>query len=346
MGWDGVAWGVGGGALHTPELFRVIGEIAGRGNYGILGLSDCKVAPTGTPSGSVTVDPGIVIADVGNAGYTQQAYVARLATQDTVAIASTGAGSGRVDLVVAQVEDPNLPISPAWSVPVDVTVGPYVFSRVHSNVGAGGTTPAPVTNYATAKAYLAARNLTAEPLALITLPVSTATVLAGHITDLRNVANPKRESRLIPVLPTTTYNLTSATEVDWYTVAMPVFIPTWATRVDMALAAHGVACARSSVSVNGTANGTVRLRLGDATVSGQAPLLTEETAYDVDVPFQAGASRLSIGAAGAAMAIGPGYRGTTQNLRLRGKKTAGNKNIYLDIYSSLVAQLEFTETAA
>lgn len=94
-----------------------------------------------------------------------------------VAIAATGSAGGRSDLIVAQVEDPNMAGEP-WQTPTNPAVGPYIFTRVIPNVPAGTTSLRPL-GYSGRSAIVLAR---------VDLPASTGTVTASMITDLRELA--------------------------------------------------------------------------------------------------------------------------------------------------------------
>lgn len=338
MTWESVPWAVGGGAAHSPETSRLLAHIAAQGNEGVIGLNDLKVSALASPGAGVDVAPGAAAIPCRTPGYTYQMYAGRNPTIDpNIGVTATGAGAGRTDMVIVRVEDPWLPLEP-WSDPVDIAAGPYIFSRVLSGVPSSA-----IVDNEAAKAYLATQNMSAVPLAGITLPVSTSAVLAGHINDLRNVANPRTKRGLFTYNPGAASQLTSATYVDWpASASLAVAVPFWATKIVMVLTINGARIDRSSSSVAGTAVGRVRTVLGTA---APGPVIGGGVAYDVLAPFADATARHTIGA-GDTVDIPAGYRGTVQTLKVQGIKSSGNKNIYTDGTSSVTIQYEFQETPA
>lgn len=337
---DPVAWGNDNG-LHTPELYRVLAAVAGEREEGVLGLGDLKVVPLAVPGAGVNVNPGIGIVPCRAAGMVDQFYVGRIPTQDTAGITATGAGAARTDLVAYVVR--GLPDT-GYVAPPDLSVGPYVRVEVFANVGAAGTLPAPVTNKATAKAYLAAQGVSAIPVGLVVLPVSTATVTSGMITDLRTVARPRRLRRQAASASGGVANLTTASPsfADWAASAV-VDVPAWATSV---IVTAVVRCRmdRSTASVNGTATGNLRVRLGG---SAGAPVAVSQTvAYDEFAPFADATTRLPVEVSDT-IAVPASLRGQTGvTLALQGNKTGGTKNLYVDTSSYYRLDWEFLESAA
>ena len=328
MATDPVAWGADDG-LHTPELYRVLAAVAGEREGGVLGLNDCKVVPLTVPGAGVNVNPGVTVIPCRIAGMVDQFYVARIPTQDTGGVTATGAGAGRTDLVVHVVDPP----------PAD----PNTFIRVLSNVGAVGTLPAPVTSRATALAYLAAQSLSAEPLGLVVLPASTATVTAGNITDLRAVARPRTRRKQYTVQPGAVANLTTASPSwqDWV-MAPTVDVPTWATSV---VVSARVRCRldRSTASVAGTAQGSLRLRLGGT--SGAPVAVSQSVAYDELAPFADAGIRLGVDVSDT-ITVPSSLRGQTVTLALQGNKASGTKNLLVDTASFGAIDYEWQEAPA
>lgn len=338
MATDPVAWGVDNG-LHTPEMYRVAAHIAAQGEVGVLGLLDLKVKPLVVPGAGVLIDPGVGIVPCRAAGMSYQTYLGRIPTQDTAGVTATDGSGGRTDLVVYQIENP---VTDAYTPPVDPAVGPYVFPRVHANVGAPGTLPAPVTNKATATAWLAAQGLDAIPLALVVQPLSNGAVSAGMITDLRTVARPKTLRQQAASASGGNVQLTSATFVDWAASAT-VDVPAWATTV-VVTAVVRCRVDRSTASVAGTALGSLRMRLGGTAV---APTQVSQTvAYDELAPFADTAIRTSVEVSDT-MPVPASLRGQNGvTLALQGIKASGNKNLYVDTGSFYRIDWEWKEAAA
>jgi hypothetical protein len=190
------------------------------GNEGIINPSDLKVVPLAVPGAGIRVSAGGCGILNRSPGSAEQAYTGRNPTSDTVAIAATGSGGGRSDLIVVRVEDPGMS-GFNYQEPGDVTVGPYIFTRVIPNVPAGTTDAHDLAAHA---------NDSCITIARVDMPASTGTVQAGMITDLRDQANP-RSQRVC--LPGTIQAQTVTLSNDWQNFpagGVPnVFIPKWAT---------------------------------------------------------------------------------------------------------------------
>lgn len=221
MSWDSVPWFVGGGAEHSPEVARLLAFAAIGGAEGVVEPGDLKVLPLDVPSGSVRVVVGAALIRNRATGGAQQTYVARNPTEDVVSISETGSAGGRSDLIVAQIEDPNMAGEP-WQDPTDPKVGPYVFTRVIPNVPAGTTRLQDVPGY---------EGRSAITLARVDLPASTGTVTAALITDLRKLARPRSERQVVK--GTLTDKTVTLSTSSWQ--AFPekpitgLVVPTWAT---------------------------------------------------------------------------------------------------------------------
>lgn len=220
--WDSVPWFVGGGAQHTPDVARVLAYNALRGNEGIQGPRDLQVRSLDVPGPQVRVLSGAAGILNRTPGYAYQAYAGRLPNEDVLDIGNTGSAGGRSDLVMARVEDPTLSGTP-WQAPDDVTVGPYIFSRIEPDVDPGTTTVVEL-----GKGY------SAIALARIDIPASTGTITQDMITDLRTVANPRRDRRIFTyALEASQQETQTATSTEgeyWPNLARwDMRIPEWAT---------------------------------------------------------------------------------------------------------------------
>jgi hypothetical protein len=179
MSWDdGVPWAIGGGSAMPAEILRLLSWAALGGQEGVFSSSDLRVSALETPGTSIRALPGA--CSVGNRalGAGKELYVGRLFSQDIVPINPTGAGAGRSDLVVVQVENPYISGEP-WQIPEDPANGPYIFTRVIQNV-------APTVR-AVNDLNL---GLSAITLCRIDIPASTGTIIQSYIKDLRTVVNP------------------------------------------------------------------------------------------------------------------------------------------------------------
>lgn len=254
MSWDSVPWFVGGGAEHSPEVARLLAFAAVGGAEGIVEAADLKVAPLAVPGASVRVAPGAALIRNRATGGAQQTYVGRNPTEDVVQIAATG-GSKRSDLIVAQIEDPYMAGEP-WQDPANPAVGPYVFTRVIPNVPAGTKSLQELPAYAGRSAVVLAR---------VDLPASTGTVTAAMITDLRKLARPRSERKLILHAHSgDSRELKSTTWTEWFPVKFEVEIPEWATYCNILGQVY------SPVQANGQSFGEVQIRFdGRSGLAGQ-----------------------------------------------------------------------------
>jgi len=178
MAWDdGVPWAIGGGSAMPAEILRLVSWAALGGQEGVFASPDLRISALETPGTSIRALPGA--CSIGNRALnaSKELYVGRLFSQDVVAISPTS-GTGRSDLIVAQVENPYISGEP-WGIPADPANGPYIFTRVISNVAA------------TVKSVKDLNlGLSAITLARIDIPPSTGTIIQSYIKDLRTVVNP------------------------------------------------------------------------------------------------------------------------------------------------------------
>lgn len=283
MTWDSVPWFVGGGAQHSPEVARVLAYASLGGAEGIVSPGDCKVATLAVPGSSVRVLTGAVIIPNRAAGGSQQTYVGRNPTEDVVPIAATGSGSGRNDLVIARVEDSNMP-GESWAKPSNVAAGPYIFTRVLSNVPASA-----VANNAAARAYLQSKGYSAVPLAAVILPSNTATITASYIRDLRNLARPRSERKILMSNPTAEVAMNNELGAVWPDYRPIVSVPTWATE------AYVIATLSSIGQRGGAAQGILTAVLGGG-LNGITGFRANDINYDLDAPVTGGSrSTLVVG---------------------------------------------------
>lgn len=327
MAWDSVPWFVGGGAQHSPEVARAFAFAATSGASGVATATDLSVAPLATPGASVRVLPGVALILNASTGGEEQTYTARLPQEDTVAIAATDSSGSRNDLVIARVEDPFMAGEP-WQQPADVTVGPYVYTRVLSNVPASA-----IASPQAAADYVEAQGFSAIPLAGISLPASTATVTSGDIVDLRTVADPrsKRDIENIPSTGTPAVGavnaLTSSTYGTWPAAAtVSVYIPKWATK------AHIRADVVQYVVKGGNTTGTLRANLGG--------LVTQVTSFDEN--YSGNAFRNALTIAGT-VDIPANLRGTTQTFKVEGRRSQNTGYIDADAYTTSLLDVTFAE---
>lgn len=250
MAWDSIPWFVEGTATGE-ETLRLIASAAVCGGEGIVSPADLLVSALDAPASAVQVAPGAMIAQRrAAAGGGSQAYAARMPTSESVDIEPTSADGPRSDLIIARVEDPFG--GETWPEPEDPTVGPYVFTRVISDVPAGTTSILDVAD-----------DYTAITLARVDMPASTSAITAGMVTDLRQLARPQTHTfRKYLAGPWTTPDDVGAITDGWDGFPLGATwtekIPAWATHATVHVIITNL------LHPNATeARGQLRVSLGD-----------------------------------------------------------------------------------
>lgn len=298
------------GATHPAEQFRMFARDLARGAEGITEGDDLKVTELGTPGASVQVAAGSGMVK-GRVSATQGHYAVCNTAAVNVAIAANGGGSTRYDMVILRVEDPEY----------EGTLDPVTDDINYFDVVSG------VSSTATE----IPGGLTGIPLARIAIPASTSTITDAMITDIRQVANPRRERQLLTQSPASLSTLitgTSGTYSYFSTAAgWNIAIPDWATTVRIRLDIGSLRLA------TGVVFGNVRATFG-ASLTMQ-PVVVDDNATGTRRMPQMVADTLTVPAA---------YRGTTQLLRAQAAGQAGNAgSMSVDSSTTLVADVEFFE---
>lgn len=211
---DLIPWAVGGGVEHPVELARLLVHIATGAAEGVAETGSLRVEPLPTPGGAVRVMPGAAVLKNRYPGGGEQSYAVRFGTAVDVQINPTTSAGGRTDMIAARIDDPQYS-GTVPSVPQD-----HPHQRIEVIEGVTGS----VTS-----AHQLGLPYPAIALALVTLPASTATVQAEHVTDLRRIAVPKQESGQNLAFPTDAETIPTANYSHWPKNATPVDIPEWAT---------------------------------------------------------------------------------------------------------------------
>ena len=320
MALDNTPWFVGGGAQHSPEVARTLAYAGTRGSEGISGLGDLKVQAQSTPTTTVRVSPGAGLVLNRYAGGGQQTYVLRNATQTDVPITATGSSGGRTDLVVARVLDPQY----EGAAPSDPVTFQYSKLAVIQGVSASVKTAAELN-----------LGYPAIALARITLPASTATITSDMITDLRKVAQPRRDRAMVTVFPSTPQTMPTGSYGNWPvpTGQRPVVsVPSWATRLDVVAHVSGVKFTQSGAvdSVAGV------ITVFGANNSSQNGIIIQDK--------EDSNGRYTYTWIGTHI-IDSSMRGTDQLLSIQAFRTAGNGVFTADYQTSVVIDWEFSEGA-
>lgn len=317
MAWDPTPWLVGGGAEHSPEVARLLSYATTSGAEGIVEPSDLRVRALNVPGAGFRVGLGAALIRNRYAGGQQQTYAARNTSEHNFTdVTPTGSGGGRTDLVIARVIDPQY----EGDVPADPTDHQYVFTDVIQGVPSSTRT---------------ARELNlgypAIELAKITWPSSTATITDAMITDLRQVALPRKDRNLrayqLYIADSQSLHTGSVVWPDIATTTM--FIPEWARIVQVVgtwATVKGTGLAEGICFVRFTAGGQTfetqhsRWRIPDQADSRNTFVLAD----DLNIPSWA--------------------RGQDVTVQMMATKNSG-PNVYADGASSIALDVEFSERA-
>ena len=298
------------GASHPAQAIRMMIRDLARGAEGITEGDDLKVTQLGTPGGSVQIADGSGVVR-GRVDAFQGSYAVCNTGSDTIAIAANGGGSTRYDLVVLRVEDPE------YEGTLDPEVDDINYFQVVSNVSSTATAPAD--------------GRTCITLARIAIPAATATITDAMITDVRQVANPRRERTQQVQTPGTLSNLIGGTSGSYAyfdsSSGWAVAVPAWATTARIKVDVAGLRLATAAVF------GNFRATFG-ASLSLQ-PTVIDDNQTSTRRIYHMAADTLTIPDA---------YRGTTQTLRAQFAGLAGNAGTAsVDASTTLVADVEFFE---
>ncbi|MET8746305.1 hypothetical protein [Streptomyces sp. NPDC004728] len=299
------------GATHSAQQFRMMVRDLVSGAEGITQGTDLKVTQLATPGTSVQVGDGSGVVR-GRVSAFQGTYSVCNIGAATVPIAATG-GTARSDMVILRVEDPEY----------EGTLNPVVdqinYFQVISNVSSSATT--------------IPDGRTGIPLARIDIPASTSTITNAMIKDIRQVAAPRRESRLWTQSPTalSTEITGSAGAFSYFTTAAgwTIAVPSWASTVRITIT-------------------TSQLRYSTAPYYGglRATFGASLTVQPVNLDDNQTGIRRGTVAAGDTLTIPDTYRGTSQLLRLQAAGYSGNTGkVGVDGSTTIIAQVEFEEAA-
>lgn len=316
--WDSVPWFTEGQAEHSTEVARLLAYAAFGGAQGIVGSGDLAVKALSSPAAQVQVRSGACAILNRAAGATYQAYAGRLPTSETVNVAATGA-SARSDLVIARVENP-YSYGETWPLPSDPTVGPYIFTRVISNV--------PKTTTSVRQVRPTDSAIT---LARIDIPANTSAITQAMIKDLRTMVGPRRERVLYTAFPGSLSTL-AYSDNKWHNwpgaASWDIDVPTWATRAKLVMTFAGFRMTKSDVFAR------MQTKFGS--------LLGQDTYIDDD---SGNNTRRSTIVLADNFAVPSSMRGTTRTLAVQTymyKSETGDVSV--DAGTSIIADVEFVES--
>ncbi|WP_392838597.1 hypothetical protein [Streptomyces sp. LN500] len=298
------------GATHSAEQFRAMVQDLARGAEGITQGTDLKVTQLSTPGTSVQVGDGSGVVR-GRVNAFQGTYAVRNQGAATVPIASTG-GSGRSDMLILRVEDPQ------YEGTLNPAVDQINYFQVISGVSSSATT--------------IPDGRTGIPLARIDIPASTSTITNAMIKDIRTIANPRRDTRLLTQSPPSlSADITgSSSTYAYFSTALGwnITIPSWASTARIRVDFAGLRLTTGNII------GYVRATFG-ASLTLQPTLVDDNQGTGARRIFMLAADTLTIPDA---------YRGTTQLLRPQAAGGSGNSGRFsVDSASTFVATVEFEE---
>lgn len=177
MALDPVPWAIGGGAHNSVEGARLSLFAATGGKGGVMSPTDMQVTALPVPGGAVRVHTGGAVVISGYPGASSQAYAVREMDSTDVDITATGSSGSRRSYLVARIRDHQYSGEPA---PDSVEDGPYNSYEWMSQHPRTNPPAYPV-----------------ELLARVDQPANTQTITQNMITDMRRLANPRREEVMI-----------------------------------------------------------------------------------------------------------------------------------------------------
>ncbi|WP_405613309.1 hypothetical protein [Streptomyces sp. NBC_00076] len=295
------------GGTHPARAFRMMIRDLASGNSGVTEGNDLKVREWATPGAGVRVGDGSAV--VGGAAWGQGSYTQYNVGDAIVPIAPTGS-SARSDLICLRVEDPE-----------------YEGNR---NPAADDIGYFHVVSGVSASTKTVPSGMTAIPLARLNLPANTATITNAMITDLRQIANPRRDRKLYTAYPSALSELKYQDNKwrNWPAAASwAVPIPAWAVSAKVVVTIAGLRMARANVFA------TMQTKLGSD--------LGENTVIDDN---QGSVVRRQTVVIADNITISWVQRGTTQTLSLQTYMSkAETGDLSVDGSTSIIADVEFTE---
>jgi hypothetical protein len=298
------------GATHSAQQFRMLVRDLARGNEGVTEGDDLKVTQRSVPGGGVTVGDGSAVVK-GRDDAFQGHYAACNVGSVDVDIAATG-GTARSDMVILRIEDPE------YTGSLDPTVDQIAYFQVISNVSSSATT--------------IPDGRTGIPLARIDIPASTGTITSSMITDLRKIANTRRDRNIYIQSPTSmsTQIGGSSNSYSYFSTAAGwnIPVPSWASTVKIRFDIAGLRL------TGGAIFGAVRALYGSALA--MQPVIIDDN--------QGTGTRRINAICADTLTLSASYRSTTQLLRIQFAGYVGNVGtVSVDSSSTLIADVEFFE---
>lgn len=309
------AYAVDGGMVPAAMARRATHALSSGAN-GVVGIHDLKVNALPTPGAGVQISRGSALAAMRTSGaHEMETYVISQDSTFNLDVPPTG-GSARTDFIIARVMDWHFT---GEEPPADPTTALYwEFARVGTLNGI---------------------SYPFVPLARIAIPANRASIMGAMITDIREVAIPRRERHVF------TYDLSLGEEDQlgdpngeaWPDIGQHWFhIPEWAVRANVVITFAQVRVPAGSTRV-GHMNARIRTDNMDADV------YTRTTKYEAGNPPNS--MRQTYVAAGP-INIPAQMRGRDAYVYTRGNWQSGSGSyLSLDSGSAVVIDIEFMEVA-
>lgn len=291
------------GAWATGQTLRTVAYAATSGQVGVIAPDAMRVTPNGS---AVNIGPGAAVAPtryVSSPSF--NSYILTSTSTEQVSIPATGSGGGATRYIIARVDDPEF----------GGQGDPYAIFWRYEMVSS-------ITNLA----------YPFVPLAKIVQPASTTTITSGMITDLRQVANPRRRRDTYERNVEGHRDLTSQTFVDWPPESsIDIYVPEWATRAI-------VRCDLLEIMLrDANADGRFVLMLG-----GQ-PAYTGERRWD---EVWKGTTERTDATIVSSFTITDDMRDKTWPLRIRARRLNGTGYLRADGHTQVIYDVEFIEEAS
>lgn len=295
------AYAVEGGLVPASMARRVVYATSSGAN-GVVSVDDLRVTQLPTPGAGVQISRGAALCAQRLTGANEyESYAIAQDSSTNLTISTTG-----THYVIARVTDWHFTGDPAPANPQ--TAQYWEFTTVSTL--AGITHP-----------YV--------PLAQLVIPVGTTAITDAMITDLREVAIPRRHRETHIAYVANPHDLTSSSFIDWPSDGtINIDIPEWA--------GHMIVRADVLESLLRDANTDGRMVL----MVGWQPSYTGERRFD---EVWAGSTSREDHTVISEFNIPPAYRGTTKPLRIRARRNAGTGYLRADAYTQVVYDIEFLE---
>lgn len=322
---EGVPWYVRG-AVHSPEVARVLAYAASGGREGIIGTTDLKVKASNIPDGNIHIQPGAGVALNRFGGGASQAYVVRNVGDEVKAMTAQGSSGARYDLVALIVEDPDYAGQPD---PADPEDGPFVRVAVYEGVSS-----------TTKFLYEVDADQTGIALARVKFDASDGTVTQSDITDLRQMlfARSYSVTKMLTLTSGTDAIPTGAFDTFPVGAEWDVAIPEWANKVALWGIVMGVGMFDGGAD-GGTTGGLARIELGS--------INTDSGGYKENAVGPGKRTSVTFGAAEDELDVAVGLRGTTQTLSFAAYATyQDDMTVQAETGTTVIVTATFAEKAA